>query len=424
MIWIVSILFIIGYLLIAFENQLKINKALTGAALGAGLWILIALIEGGHGVEKTIEAISSETFGLVVFLLSAMTLVEVLVHYRVFDIIRIKLFQLGLHDTAQLWLIAGIAFFLSAIIDNLTTTLVMVQIARRFFSGKNLLLAAAAIVISANAGGAFSPIGDVTTIMLWLAGKFTASEIMLWGFLPSVTLAIVSTFLMVRQLEGETSDEKPETYETVTLSRSEKIIVTTGFLSFGLPVTAHLMGLPPFVGILFGVGVVGAMVAFFRNARPERESHLTMDIEHLLKKVDVTSLLFFIGILFAVGALEHLGILEGISHLLFGSEPETWRLVAGSTVLGVVSAILDNIPLTAAAIEILNTTQPALWALLAIAVGTGGSLLVIGSAAGVVAMNMVKGLTFKDYIKIATLPAGVGYVSAIAVWCVQYYFFG
>jgi Na+/H+ antiporter NhaD/arsenite permease-like protein len=201
-------------------------------------------------------------------------------------------------------------------------------------------------------------------------------------------------------------------------------VVVAAFASFTFPVIAHLSGLPPFIGILFGLGMVGGIIAIFTNLRPNRESHLSLDIQKLLAKVDITSLVFFIGILFAVGALEHLDILSAISHSLFGSDPETWRLVSGSVLLGVFSAIVDNIPLTAAAIDILNTTSPAIWSLLALAVGTGGSLLVIGSAAGVVAMGMVEGLTFKRYITLATVPALVGYVVAVGVWCVQYALFG
>lgn len=416
------VIFIVGYALITLEHRWKLNKSITATALGAGLWSLIAFWEG-HGVEEALHPIAAETFALVVFLLAAMTLVEILVHYRFFDLIRVKLYKLGFDDYRQLWLISGMAFIFSAVIDNLTTTIVMVQIARRFFRGKNLLLAAGAIVISANAGGAFSPIGDVTTIMLWLAGKFTALEVIQWGFLPSLSLWAVSTWLFGRHLEATTEDEKPQTYEEVTLSRSERVVVSAAFLSFAFPLLAHFVGLPPYMGLLFGVGIVGGLVGFFANNFSKRDSHLSMDIQHLLSRVDVTSLLFFIGILFAVGALGHLGVLDDISHSLFGSEPAAWRLISGSVLLGAFSSVVDNIPLTAAAIDILNTTDPMIWVLLALCVGTGGSLLVIGSAAGVVAMGMVSELTFKHYLKYATFPALAGYLAAMAVWGAQYLIF-
>jgi len=419
------IIFVAGYALITLEHHWKVNKSITATALAAVLWALIALSGSDHHlVEEAIHHISGETFSLIVFLLAAMTLVEILVHYRFFDLLRAKLFALGLEDKAQLVLIGTIAFTLSGIIDNLTATIVMIQIARRFFSGKNLLVAAGAIVVAANAGGAFSPIGDVTTIMIWLAGKFTALEVIMWGFLPSLTIFAVSTFLFVRQIEGDTKDEKPVTYETVSLSRSEKVVIVSAFLSFTLPPLAHFVGLPPFMGLLFGVGMVGLIIGFFANTKSDSNSHLSMEIEKLIGKIDMTSLLFFIGILFAVGALSFLGILEIISNSLFGENPEVSRLIAGSVLLGIFSAILDNIPLTAAALEILQTTDPRLWVLLAICVGTGGSMLVIGSAAGVVAMGMVKDLSFTKYLKIAALPAILGYFAGIAVWYAQYIIFG
>ncbi len=424
MILFASLVFVIGYIIITLEHHWKVNKSVTATALAAILWGAIALSGADHTLmEDAIHYLSGETFSLVVFLLSAMTLVEILVHYRFFDLLRAKLFSLGLEDREQLILISAITFFLSAIIDNLTTTIVMVQIARRFFKGKNLLVAAGTIVVAANAGGAFSPVGDVTTIMIWLAGKFTAAEIILWGFLPSLAIYFVSTFFFVRQIVGDTADEAPNAHEVVKLTSSDKVVIIASFASFGLPPLAHYVGLPPFMGLMFGVGIVGLMVAWFANTSIERESHLSMDIEKLLSKLDITSILFFIGILFAVGALGFLGILDQISGFVFGSDPAASRLIAGSIFLGIFSAILDNIPLTAAALDIMQTTDFRIWVLLAICVGTGGSMLVIGSAAGVVAMGMVKELSFKQYLYIATFPAAIGYVAGIAVWYVQYLLF-
>lgn len=421
---IASIIFVVGYVLITLEHHWKINKSITATALAAVLWGLIALTNSdSHAIEEALHIISAETFSLVVFLLAAMTLVEILVHYRFFDLLRAKLFALGLKDSAQLILIAVLAFFLSAIIDNLTTTIVMVQIARRFFKGHNLLVMAGMIVVAANAGGAFSPVGDVTTIMLWLAGKFTALEIVLWAFLPAVTILAVSMFFFVRQLKRDSGDEALIAGETVILTQSDKVVITMSFISFVLPPLAHLVGLPPFMGLMLGVGLVGLTIGWFSNTAKHKESHLSMEIEKLLGKLDITSLLFFIGILFAVGALGFLGVLDFISGSLFGEDPAISRLIAGSVLLGAFSAILDNIPLTAAAIDILQTADPRLWVLLAICVGTGGSMLVIGSAAGVVAMGMVKELTFTNFLKIATIPAALGYAAGIGVWYIQYLLF-
>ncbi len=417
-------IFIAGYALIALEQRYQLHKAITAAALGASLWLIIALHEGAAVQTATTKA-GAEIFSLVLFLLAAMTLVEILVHYRFFDLMRMRLLKLGLDDYKQLWVIGVASFFASAVIDNLTAALVMLAIAGRFFRGANMLVAAVTIVIAANAGGAWSPIGDVTTIMLWLAGKFTATEIIAWTFLPAATTFVVCTSLLARGLRGDTRDIMEE---TVALSGSEKAIVVSALASFSLPLLFSRIGLQPYFGLIFGLGIVGMLIAAFRlraadvleDVAGSHKTHLTSDIEKALARIDVASLLFFAGILLAVGALDHLGILSQISNVLLGEKPGVTRLVAGNAALGVLSAILDNIPLTAAAIGMLATTDPAIWSLLALTVGTGGSMLAIGSAAGVVAMGRVEGLTFSRYMRMATIPAAVGYAAGIAVWCAEY----
>lgn len=431
----VIIIFVAGYTLITLENRYQLHKAITAAALGATMWLVIALNETNEAVETATRGTAADVFSLVFFLLAAMTLVEILVHYRFFDWLRVRLLALGCNDTQQVWVIGGVTFFLSSVIDNLTATLVSLAIASRFFRGNNRLVSAASIIIAANAGGAWSPIGDVTTIMLWLARKFAASEIVKWGFLPSLTLFLVCTAMLSRKIAGDTRDFEEE---TISLDRSEKVIVACTLGSFLLPFVFGRIGLEPYFGLIFGLGIVGMMIALFRTisarqlgiAHPSleildglekgRKSHLTSDIERALARTDIASLLFFAGILLAVGALEHLGILDRASHVLLGDQPGLLRFVGGNAALGVLSAVVDNIPLTAAAITIIKTTDPAIWSLLALTVGTGGSMLVIGSAAGVIAMGRVKELTFFRYIRIATWPALVGYIAAIAVWYVQY----
>lgn len=419
-----SILFVTGYILITLEHRFDLNKALPAVALGSFLWILIGIFQGPEEFSHAMEQSGSEIFGLIAFLLAAMTLVEILTHYRFFDWIRIKILGLGFNDYKQLWVIAFITFFLSAIVDNLTATLVMLAIGSLFISGKNLPNAAAIIVIAANAGGAWSPIGDVTTIMLYLADKFTASQIILWGIIPSLTLLVVSTFMLTRSVTGNTPDMKAE---DIRLTNSEKVIVITSLLSFLLPLLVSQIGLEPYFGLIFGLGIVGLLIAIFRNrakrlhnAEKIHQTHLTSDLEKKLSRIDMASLLFFTGILLAVSALGHLGVLDLISHSLLGSNPSLTRYVVSSSTLGAISALVDNIPLTAAAIEIFKTTDFHMWVLLALTVGTGGSLLIIGSAAGIVAMSRVKTLTFFNYLKIATVPALVGYLAAIGVWYLQY----
>lgn len=416
----VGVVFILGYIIIAFEHKLNLHKSLSAAALGGTVWLLIAIFGDHTALEHSIHEDGAEIFGLILFLLMAMTLVEILIHYRFFDLVRAKLLALKLGDKAQFWVIGTISFFLSAVIDNLTTAIVMIEISRRFFSGKNLAVAAAMIVIAANAGGAWSPIGDITTIMLWLAKKFTAQDIITQGFLPALALFVTAMAMMSRNIAMDTIDAKEE---EITISWSEYAVICTALASFLLPLAFSQIGLPPYFGLLFGLGGVGIMISACKLWEDGKTAtHLTADIEATMRKVDLASIVFFAGILLSVGALRHLGILSFVSRELFGEAPTILKLVLGNAALGVLSALVDNIPLTAAAIDILVTADARLWVLLAFTVGTGGSMIVIGSAAGVIAMGRVKELTFFNYMRIATFPAAVGYIVGIGVWSAQYMF--
>lgn len=414
-------IFVVGYIFITLEHRVGTHKSAIALALGGLLWIIVAF----SGLERkmlahSLEEAGVEIFQIVAFLLAAMALVEILIHYHFFDLIRIKLNKLRLNDRKQLVVIGVLTFFLSAILDNLTVTIVMIQIARRFFQDKNLLVAAATIVIMANAGGAWSPIGDVTTIMLWLAHKFSAWEVIRMGFLPAVVLGAVSLFLMLRQIQNNTKDIMKEL--PLKLSRGEKGVIILCLGSFTLPLTMNFLGLPPYLGLLMGLGLVWLFIEYAK-LRSARETHLEANIDALLQHTDIASLKFFIGILLSVSALQALGILEKISIVLLGEHQEATRVIAGNVVLGLLSAIVDNVPLTALAIDMIKIPDPDLWVLLAISVGTGGSFLVIGSVAGVIAMGMIKQLTFGKYLKIASIPALVGYFAGIGVWLTQYNIF-
>lgn len=413
-------LFVLGYFFITIEHHVGVNKSAITLLLGSMLWILVA-VEGGPEFVSELTHAGADIFGIVVFLLAAMSLVEVLIHYKFFDVVREMLFRWHLSERKQFVVISVLAFFLSAVIDNLTTTIVMIQIARKFFRGENLVRAAAMVVIAANAGGAFSPIGDVTTIMLWLAGKFQSAEILAGGFLPSLALLGAALLWMSPKVK---EDEFDSTVEVRTrMGKSEKGIIGLVFFSFALPVIMNFFGLPPYMGLLFGLGLVWLAVDFAKQLRP-RPTHLEASIEECIKRTDIPSIKFFIGILLAVSALNTLGVLELFSNFFYGAHPDTFRIVVGNVLLGIFSAIVDNVPLTAITIEALHTSSSSLWVLLAITVGTGGSLLVIGSAAGVVAMGMVKELTFGTYARIATVPAFLGFAAAVCVWLVQYKVFG
>lgn len=410
------VIFIVAYLFITLEAKIRVSKSAWALAAGGLLWVLVALVHPAL-VEEEMVHVGYDIFSIVLFLLGAMSLVEILVHYRFFDVIRSKLVALKLTNRAQFALIAGITFFASAIIDNLTATIVMIQIARRFFKDEELVLAAAAIVIAANAGGAWSPIGDVTTIMLWIAGKFTVTEIVSWALLPSLAIMAVTLAWFLPRVR-ERADDAPD--EPVpALTRGETAVVAIALLSFLFPVAAKFIHLPPALGILFGVGVTWIAVELIKRVSHVK-THLDASIEHLIQKTDISSIKFFVGILLAVAALNTLGVLGAISQTVFGTEPSFWSVVFGTIGLGFLSAVLDNIPLTAIAINILPVTDSTLWALVALGVGTGGSMLIIGSAAGVVAMGMVPQLTFGKYLKVGFVPACLGFLAAVAVWLVQH----
>lgn len=421
-----SIIFVLGYLFITFEHQMGVQKAPTSLVMAGLMWFLVSRTNA-HFDEQLQEA-GWEITQIVFFLLFAMALVELISRLGFFDFVRAKLQERNWDNQRQFIVIAILTFFFSALLDNLTTSIVMVEIARRFFRGRNLLVVAAGIVIMANAGGAWSPIGDVTTIMLWLAGKFTAGEIVTMTILPSITHGAVALLLLLRLITNGRNDDSIENLP-LSFSRESKILMAVALSSFSLPFVATQLGLPPFVGLGFGFGVAGVLYSVLMNHSPSPEGqipdeggHATRmqhDIEDLVREVDLSSLIFFVGILLSVAALGAMGILQSLSDTLFGPDPGFGRIAGGNVLLGWASAIVDNVPLTAMAIDTVPTTDTWLWSLLAYTVGTGGSHLIIGSAAGVVVMGRVKGLSSLEYMRIATLSVALAYLAGVAVWWAQ-----
>ena len=408
------IVFLLGYIAISQEHVLKLSKTSLSLILAVILWLMV-LFSGQPQVDVSIRETGGEIFRLVIFLLSAMTLVEILTHYGLFDFIYKKIIDRNFRDRAQFYIICLLTFFFSAILDNLTTTIVFIQIAKRFFRGKNLLFSTATIIIAANAGGVFSPVGDVTTTMLWLAHKFSASEILTTGFLPSLTVFAVSTVWIGKSI---TNDSVDKIEKSVNLDRFDWLVISMCLFSFLLPFVMTILNFPPYFGLILGLGLVWLTIDLAKQQTTE-STRLSTSIDKFFQKTDISSLYFFVGILLSVSALGHLGILEEISQGLFSLNPSFMKVFAGNVVIGGLSAIFDNIPLTAAAIDIVKTTDPNLWVLLALTAGTGGSLLLIGSAPGIVAMNMVKHLSFQKYMKLATLPAFFAYAAGIIVWFIQ-----
>jgi len=415
-------LFALAYVFIALEDKFHINKSGVAIALGPFLWLLAVLMTGdGKEVSESLLHDSQEIFSIVVFLLSAMTIVEMMIHFGLFDWVQEKIMEKKLSSAQLFWILGIVTFFLSGVLDNLTTTLIMIQIGRKIYSHKkSFLIFVAATVIAANAGGAPSPLGDVTTIMIWLAGKASAGELLTLGMIPAFVTFAVPHYLLSRKITQHEKAERPMPIKGKT-ANPDWTMIAIGFGSFAMPVIFSIIGLPPFLGLLLGLGVVWIVNDY--KAKKGSEHHKNGDIINMLEKADVSTLMFFIGILLAVGAIAHMGILDYLGGHLFG-DGSINRLIAGSVALGGVSSILDNVPLVAAALKIFPETKDIIWILLALTAGTGGSLLVIGSAAGVAAMGQVKELNFSYYFKTATVPALAGYIAGVIVWYGVYLFVG
>lgn len=287
------------------------------------------------------------------------------------------------------------------------------------------MLAGAAIVVAANAGGAWSPIGDVTSLLLWLNGKIGASQMVTASFLPTLTLlAVTGTWLYSKldTLNTETRDIEEST-EKIELSASEKLVIASALSAFILPLAANLIGVQPYTARLFGLGVTWVIIEFVRGkSRKPRESHVSANIDRIIQSIDISSIMYLTGILLAVGALTSLGVLAYFSHVALGAHPSNEHLIVLSTGMGLLSAAVDNSALVAMAIRVFPTHDPHIWALIGITTGTAGSLTIFGSAAGIVAMGSLKNLTFLRYFKLATLPVLVGMFSAVGVWLLQYHF--
>jgi Na+/H+ antiporter NhaD/arsenite permease-like protein len=411
------VVFIIAYTAIALEHPLKINKS-APALVGAGLlWTIYALFTG-HVTEQLNESLSA-TAQIVFFLMGAMTIVEVVDAHDGFNVIteRIKTTKM----TTLLWLIGFVTFFLSAALDNLTTTIVMLSLTRKLLAKKDdRLFFAGIIVIAANAGGAWSPIGDVTTTMLWIGGQITALAIIKGVFIPSlvnmaVPLAVVSSMLRGKSVvpPGRVDDKRSK-YETTSFERNFMFFAGIGILC-AVPVFKTLTHLPPFMGILFGLGLLWMAGELIHRGKDDAEKQ-RLTLVAALQRIDMASIVFFIGILLAVATLEHSYILASLAQWLDKIVGNQGIIV---TIFGFVSAIVDNVPLVAASMGMYSMVQfppdSFLWEFLAYAAGTGGSILIIGSAAGVAAMGIEK-IEFFWYVRRISFLAFIGYLGGAATY--------
>jgi NhaD family Na+/H+ antiporter len=416
------IIFVIVYAAIALEHPIHINKS-ASALIGAGLlWTIYAISGDPHTVGHELNESLMATAQIVFFLMGAMTIVEVVDAHNGFEVItkRIKTQKLS----SLMWLVGFVTFFLSSVLDNLTTTIVMISLMKKILEKHDeRLFFAGIIVIAANSGGAWSPIGDVTTTMLWIGGQITTLGIMKAVFLPSIASMVVPLLITAYVLRGRpvVSPAKVESESDIKTTEFEKNLMF--FMGLGIlvavPAFKTITHLPPFLGILFGLGIlwlVGDLV--HRHKEDEYKHHLTL--VRALTRIDMSSIVFFIGILLAVATLEHTHILASLAVWL---DNNVGRLDVIVVIIGMVSAIVDNVPLVAATMGMYDLSaypvDDFLWKFLAYCAGTGGSILIIGSAAGVAAMGLEK-IHFFWYVKKISGLALIGYLAGAGIYLAQH----
>ncbi|MFM6998371.1 MAG: sodium:proton antiporter NhaD [Bacteroidota bacterium] len=423
-------LFVLGYAAIAFEHSIKIDKAASALITGVVLWAVYVL--GGadlHTAEHHLLEHVGEIASILFFLLGAMTIVEVVDAHQGFSVItdRIKTDK----TVVLLWILGWLTFFLSAVLDNLTTSIVMVSLIRKLVKEQQLRwVFGGIIIIAANAGGAWSPIGDVTTTMLWIGEYVSTGTLISFIFLPSVAVLLAPLIYLTFTLKG--TFERPESHvqheHHATVTPSEKmraLVVGVGGLLF-VPVFKTVTHLPPFMGMMLSLGVMW-VVTDLMHRRKIDSVRSELGILGVIRRIDTPSVLFFLGILLAVASLQTAGQLKDLASGLdsaFDTTTEMGVYLVGG-IIGVLSAIIDNVPLVAAAMGMYDMVPGTFfahddffWKYLAFTAGTGGSILIIGSAAGVAVMGLEK-IPFGWYLKKISFLALLGYVAGIAVYAVQ-----
>lgn len=416
--YLLILIFLAGYLLIILEHPLKINKSASALLTGVLLWTVWVIMSPSSvsTIGSELEQHLSEAAGILFFLLAAMTIVELIDAHDGFSIITSAIQTRS--KSRLLWIICILTFFLSAVLDNLTSTIVMVSIARKVLRDQeDRMLFAGMIVIAANAGGAWSPIGDVTTTMLWIGGQISVFNIMETVFIPSVISLLIPLIFAGKAMKGTIEPLKTieaDAGATDRIERNTVFVIGVGALAF-VPVFKTITHLPPFMGILFGLGFLWAVVEYIHRRKADEQKEY-YSVSKALQRIDTPSVLFFLGILLAIGALESTHILENLAGLM---NDKIGNLTAIVTGIGLLSAIVDNVPLVAAGMGMYDlTTYPMdhfLWEYMAYCAGTGGSILIIGSAAGVAAMGMEK-ISFLWYLRKISLYALIGYLAGAATY--------
>ena len=433
------ILFALGYMCIALEHRIKIDKSATALAMFAVIWSVYALASGDADTgSKLLEHLGS-TCETLVFLIGAMTIVDLIDRNGGFSIITDHI--TSRNKITLLWTLAFITFFMSAVLDNMTTTIIMIMMLRKLVPTlRDRWIYAGVIIIAANTGGAWSPIGDVTTIMLWMRGNVSAGSLILYLMVPCLVSMVIPVTMAMKKLRGGTL-MLPQVEAATPLPRGVGKRFSRGVLCLGVagllfvPVFKSLTGLPPYVGMMLSLGVVWIVTEWIYG---HRKLNISEDSKHrvsqIVKNIDMPTILFFLGILMSVAGLQTAGILSDTANFLDRSIHEVFTI---TSIIGVLSSVIDNVPLVAACIgmypmpdvaAIAASADPAyaqlfapdglFWLLLSYCAGVGGSILIIGSAAGVVAMGLEK-IDFTWYLKNISLMAFLGYAAGIAVIFVE-----
>lgn len=413
--------FILGYCGIVFETFLEFNKAGIALLMSTALWVIFSGSAALHGVplESSLHVLAekvSEVSEVVFFILGAMTIVEIVDAHRGFKVVTDKIE--AKEKRSLMWVVGILTFFMSAILDNLTTTIVMVSLAKKLLPDvEDRKLFGALIVIAANAGGAWTPIGDVTTTMLWINGQISALPTITGLLFPSMVSMLVSTYALQNTIPAN-APVPPRAQKNSQLAPRGQLVFATGLLGLlSVPVFKSCTGLPPYLGMLAALGIMWSLTDAIHAGEKEVREELLAPAA--LKKIDTSGVLFFLGILLSVGALDSAGILRSLAEFLDANVPSE---VIVAALIGFASAIIDNVPLVAATMGMYDLDKvpmdSSLWQLIAYCAGTGGSLLVIGSAAGVALMGLEK-VDFVWYAKRITLPALAGYLSGIGAYFVQ-----
>lgn len=420
MVFLIIATFVIGYLAIALEHSIKVNKAASALITGVICWTFyIVFTPAKETVVENLLQHLGDLSQILFFLLGAMTIVELIDAHDGFEIITKRITTKN--KRKLLWIIGLLSFFLSAVLDNLTTSIVMISLIRKLIADKkDRMLFAGAIIIAANSGGAWSPIGDVTTTMLWIGGQITASNIIVKLIVPSLVCLIVPILTMQFLLKGEVrapeqdfDDAQPPNH----LHRNIVFFSGVGILLM-VPVFKTLTHLPPFMGILLGLGILWIIVEILHSDKDE-EDRKQYTVAYALRKIDSPSILFFLGILLAISALESTGQLHHLAQAMDENIGDQNLIVLS---IGLLSSIVDNVPLVAAAMGMYTIqqfpTDHYFWEFLAYCTGTGGSVLIIGSAAGVAVMGIEK-IDFLWYLKRISWLALMGYFAGAIVYIVQ-----